>query len=126
MERPPSGAGATAHGWRNAWRRQATRGSTAMSRISVIGLGYVGSVTAACLAGEGHQVIGNDINPQKVEMVAAGRSPVIEAGLSELIAEQHDAGRLTATTDTRQAIADTDITLICVGTPSRPNGSLDV
>jgi GDP-mannose 6-dehydrogenase len=94
-----------------------------MARVSVFGLGYVGSVTAACLAADGHDVVGVDVNPLKVEMIEAGRSPVIEAGLEGRIAEQRDEGRLRATSDGHLAVLGSDISLICVGTPSRPNGS---
>lgn len=93
--------------------------------VSVFGLGYVGSVSAASFASDGHNVIGVDVNPGKVEMLAAGRSPVVEPGLDDLIRENVEAGRLTATTDARGAVAATDISLVCVGTPSRRNGSLD-
>ncbi len=93
--------------------------------VSVFGLGYVGSVSAASLARDGHTVIGVDVNPGKVEMLATGRSPVVEPGLDDLIRESVEAGRLTATTDALEAVAATDISLVCVGTPSRRNGSLD-
>jgi GDP-mannose 6-dehydrogenase len=93
-------------------------------KICLCGLGYVGSVTAACLARAGHTVIGVDINPDKAGMIGAGIPPVLEEGLPELFAEAARAGRLTATTDLRAA-ADADATLVAVGTPSRQNGSLD-
>lgn len=94
--------------------------------LSIFGLGYVGSVTAACLAHKGHRVIGVDVNPDKVEMLEAGRSPVIEAQLDELVAEGHRAGLLHATTDTSAAIAQSDVSFACVGTPSPRNGKIDV
>ena len=94
--------------------------------ISVFGLGYVGSVTAACLAHFGNSVVGVDTNPAKVEIINAGRSPIIEARLDELIPEAHQASRLRATTDAIAAICDTDISFVCVGTPSQPNGKLDL
>lgn len=94
-------------------------------RVSVFGLGYVGTVTAACLARDGHEVIGVDINAEKAAMVGAGRSPVIEPGLEEALRAGLSAGRLRATTDSAEAIAASDVSLVCVGTPSRPNGSLD-
>jgi GDP-mannose 6-dehydrogenase len=93
-------------------------------RVSVFGLGYVGSVTAACLASDGHTVVGVDINPLKVEQIDAGRSPVIEPGLEELIAEGRREHRLTATFDAAEAVTSTDVSVICVGTPSNGNGSL--
>ena len=97
-----------------------------MARIAVFGLGYVGAVSAAALAADGHDVTGVDTHPAKVEMVAAGHSPVVEAGLPELIAAGVAAGRLRATTDPATAVAASDVALLCVGTPSRPNGSLDL
>ncbi len=94
--------------------------------VSVMGLGYVGSVSAASFAADGHVVIGVDVNPAKVASVNAGQSPIVEKGLDELIRENVAAGRLRATTSTTEAIAATDLSLICVGTPSRRNGSLDL
>jgi GDP-mannose 6-dehydrogenase len=94
--------------------------------VSVFGLGYVGSVTAACLAKEGHTVIGVDINPLKVDPINKGQSPIVETGLAEIVAEAVGNGNLRATTDYRQAIGETDVSLLCVGTPSRLNGSIDL
>src|SRR5687768_5848597 len=94
-------------------------------KISVFGLGYVGCVTAACLAQDGHEVIGVDINPQKVAMIRAGQSPIVEPGLDELIAAAVRSGRLQATVDSRWAVLHSEVSLICVGTPSQRNGSLD-
>ncbi len=93
-------------------------------RISVIGLGYVGCVSAACLARDGHKVIGVDISPLKVDAINNGESPISEPGLSGLIRENVASGQLSATGDIDQAISETDVSLICVGTPSSPNGSL--
>jgi GDP-mannose 6-dehydrogenase len=95
-------------------------------RISVFGLGYVGCVSAACFAREGHEVAGVDVNETKVGIVNAGRSPIVEAGVGELIAEMVAAGRLRASTDTREAVRSSDLSLVCVGTPSNANGSLDL
>jgi GDP-mannose 6-dehydrogenase len=95
-------------------------------RVSVFGAGYVGSVTAACLARAGHKVVAVDVNPQKVDMINAGTSPVVERGLGELLAHVVGAGRLRATTSGAEAIDHSDLALICVGTPGRPNGRLDV
>jgi GDP-mannose 6-dehydrogenase len=95
-------------------------------RVSVFGLGYVGAVSAACLAADGHTVVGVDSNPVKVDLLNRCRAPVIEAGLGELIEEGVRAGRLHATTDCDAAVAGTDLALVCVGTPSRGNGSLDL
>jgi len=96
-----------------------------MSRISVFGLGYVGTVCSACLAKEGHRVIAVDINTQKVDIVRGGRSPIIEKDLEQLIAGGVESGALTATTDSRQAVLESDLSFICVGSPSHGNGSLD-
>ena len=94
--------------------------------ISVFGLGYVGSVSAASFAADGHTVIGVDVNRTKVDSMNEGRSPIVEKGLDGLIAENVASGRLRATTDTSEAIAASDLSLVCVGTPSRRNGSLDL
>jgi GDP-mannose 6-dehydrogenase len=95
-------------------------------RVSVFGLGYVGCVTAACLARAGHQVVGVDTNAEKVGMLNSSTSPIVEPGLSELLGEVVRNGQLRATTSSAQAIDVADLALICVGTPSRPNGQLDV
>lgn len=94
--------------------------------VSVFGLGYVGCVSAAALAADGHSVVGVDVNVDKVRAIEEGRSPFVEPGLDELIAEGVAAGRLRATTDTATAVAATEVSLLCVGTPSRRNGSLDL
>ena len=94
--------------------------------ISIFGLGYVGSVSAACLAGAGHRVTGVDINSRKVELLAAGRSPIVEPGISDLVAAGHQASRLGATTDGAAAVLDSDISFVCVGTPSLRSGKLDL
>ena len=95
-------------------------------RVSVFGLGYVGCVTAACLAHDGHSVIGVDVNPLKVDAINAGHSPVLEPGLDALVAEVVANGRLSASNDTVRAIGESEIVLICVGTPNRANGRLDL
>ncbi len=95
-------------------------------KISVFGLGYVGSVSAACFAADGHDVVGVDVNAEKVAIVNSGRSPVVEPGLDALIGRGVSAGRLRATTDAGDAVAATDVSLICVGTPSGRNGSLNL
>ncbi|HVH57487.1 MAG TPA: UDP-glucose/GDP-mannose dehydrogenase family protein [Vicinamibacterales bacterium] len=94
--------------------------------VSVFGLGYVGSVSAACFAQDGHSVVGVDVNPDKVASLNDGRSPIVEKGLDELIRENASNGRLRATVDTKEAVDATSLSLICVGTPSRKNGSLDL
>jgi GDP-mannose 6-dehydrogenase len=94
-------------------------------RISVFGAGYVGAVSAACLARDGHEVWAVDVDPKKVEQLAAGLSPIVEPGLDALIEAGVGEGRLSATMDAHEAIAATDLSYLCVGTPSRPNGSLN-
>lgn len=95
-------------------------------RVSLFGLGYVGCVTAACLAKCGHEVWGADINADKVGMINAGKSPIIEKDLGEMILEGHNNGRFRATSDPAEAVLNTDLSLVCVGTPSNGNGSLDL
>src|ERR1041384_2227527 len=95
-------------------------------KISIFGLGYVGSVSAACFAAAGHSVIGVDVNPAKVEIINSGKSPIVEAGLEQLISDGVTSNLLKATTDGLRAVMDSDISLVCVGTPSNPNGSLDL
>ena len=95
-------------------------------RASVFGLGYVGCVTAACLARAGHEVTGVDVSADKVAMVNGASPPVVEPGLGELLAEVVGAGRLRATIDPGEAVDRTDVALICVGTPGRVNGQLSV
>jgi len=95
-------------------------------RISVFGLGYVGCVTAACLAKSGHQVLGVDISPEKVVMVNDAVPPVVEPGLGEVLAEVVWDKRLRAVASTEIGIRESDLALVCVGTPSRSNGRLDI
>jgi GDP-mannose 6-dehydrogenase len=95
-------------------------------KLSVFGLGYVGCVSAACFAREGHEVWGVDVNPTKVEIINAGKSPIVEEGIGDLIGEMVAAGRLRATTDAAEAVRETDLSLVCVGTPSNANGSLNL
>jgi GDP-mannose 6-dehydrogenase len=95
-------------------------------KVSVFGLGYVGSVSAASIAADGHEVVGVDVNADKVAAVNAGRSPIVEPGLDELLAKGVDEGRIRATGDTADAIRSSEVSLVCVGTPSRRNGSLDL
>jgi GDP-mannose 6-dehydrogenase len=95
-------------------------------KISIFGLGYVGAVSAACLAQQGHQVTGVDINPQKAEIINSGHSPVIEQDIDEMIAQAVADGRLKATVDAQAGVLNSDLSIICVGTPSSDNGSLDL
>src|ERR1700741_4509613 len=94
--------------------------------ISVFGLGYVGTVTAACLAHQDNSVIGVDLSPGKVEAMEAGRSPIVEPRVPELVAECHAACRLHATSASEAAVLKTEISFLCVGTPSLRNGKLDL
>lgn len=94
--------------------------------ISVFGLGYVGAVSAGCLAHEGHHVTGVDPVSTKVELINKGQTPIIEAEIGEIVASNVRAGRLRATSDQTQAIRETELSFICVGTPSQPNGNLDL
>jgi len=93
-------------------------------KISILGLGYVGSVSAACLARDGNEVIGVDVNPVKVELLASGKSPIVEPGLNELIEQYVGNGRLKVSIDVSFAVHSSEVSLICVGTPSNDNGSL--
>ena len=94
--------------------------------LSVFGLGYVGTVTAACLAQQGHQVVGVDVNPQKVDIINEGRSPGVEPQIDELLSRVVAQGSLRATTQTVEGVLNSDLSLICVGTPGQENGGLDL
>jgi len=94
--------------------------------IAIFGLGYVGIVSAACLARDGHNVIGVDISAEKVECLRAGKTPIIEPGLEALVARGISEGTLIATVDAAEALRDADLAIICVGTPSNKNGSLSL
>jgi GDP-mannose 6-dehydrogenase len=95
-----------------------------VAKISVFGIGYVGVVSAACLADDGHEVIAVDLDPAKVSAVNSGLSPIVENGLDEIIARAVASGRLRATTDGQQAVLDTDASFVCVGTPSDETGAV--
>lgn len=95
-------------------------------RLSIFGMGYVGNVSAACFAADGHHVIGVDPNESKVGLINDARSPIIEPGLAELIEEGVKAGRLRAVTDPAEAVRHTELSMVCVGTPSQANGNLDL
>ena len=94
------------------------------SSVSVFGLGYVGCVSAACLASRGYRVVGVDVNPDKMESLRQGRCPVVEDDIGELTAEVVAAGNLVVTADARAAVLDSDVSLVCVGTPSGAGGAL--
>lgn len=95
-------------------------------RLSIFGLGYVGCVSAACFADRGHEVIGVDANPLKVDIINEGRSPIVEAGIEALLKTGVQEKRLRATTDSLEAVHQSDISMVCVGTPCQHNGSLDL
>src|SRR5882762_8004288 len=95
-------------------------------KLSVWGLGYVGTVSAGCLAQEGHEVIGVDSETRKVDLINAGKPPIIEKDIGQIIERQVAAGRLSATTQASVAVRQTDLFLICVGTPSRSNGDIEL
>src|SRR6185503_1990837 len=102
------------------------RASSLPMKICVLGLGYVGAVSAALLARDGHEVIGLDPERSKVSRINEGRSPIIEKDLGEIMLEQVRAGRLHAATNLDDAVRHTDLALVCVGTPSQPNGGIDL
>jgi GDP-mannose 6-dehydrogenase len=95
-------------------------------KLSIFGLGYVGCVSSACFSDGGHEVIGVDTNPVKVDIINDGRSPVIEPGVEDLIGRSVKDKRLRATLNSVEAVQETDVSLVCVGTPGRQNGSLDL
>jgi GDP-mannose 6-dehydrogenase len=95
-------------------------------RISVFGLGYVGTVSAGCFARDGHQVIGVDPVRTKIDLINAGQSPIIEAEIGEIVAQTAKSGALRATDDVDYAVCNTDASFVCVGTPSQANGNLDL
>jgi len=94
--------------------------------ISIFGLGYVGAVCAGCLSARGHNVVGVDISPAKIDMINQGKSPIVEPGLEQLLQQAVQQGRLYGTTDVQRAVLDTELSLLCVGTPSKKNGALDL
>lgn len=95
-------------------------------KISIFGMGYVGAVSSACFAELGHEIVGVDLNPQKLEAISKGRSPVVEAGVAERIEKAHAEGRVHATLDAKEAVARTELSLVCVGTPSNAAGELSM
>ena len=94
-------------------------------KISIFGLGYVGAVSLACLGRDGHEVIGVDIDRTKLDLIMAGKTPVVEEGMVELMQQVAASGKVSVTTDAQRAVLDSDISLVCVGTPSAANGSQD-
>jgi GDP-mannose 6-dehydrogenase len=94
--------------------------------VAVIGLGYVGAVTSACLADMGHAVVGVDVDRQKVDEIEAGRSPIVEPRLEELVASGRESGRLQVTTGLAEALRKCDLVMVCVGTPARSDGTVNL
>jgi GDP-mannose 6-dehydrogenase len=94
--------------------------------LSIVGMGYVGTVSGACLAKSGHRVYGVEINPAKVDLINAGKSPIVEEGISDLIEEVVGSGRMSTTSDLEEAVVNSDVTMITVGTPSVSNGALSL
>jgi GDP-mannose 6-dehydrogenase len=94
-------------------------------KVAIFGLGYVGSVSAACLAAAGHDVVGVDVDEHKLSLIRGGRSPINEPGLDDLLGKMVGAGKISVTSDTAAAVGSCDLSLVCVGTPSRRNGSLE-
>src|SRR5262245_31264455 len=95
-------------------------------RISVFGLGYVGAVSLACLARDGHTLVGVDVDKTKLDLLRSGRSPIVEEGIQELTASVVASGRVKVTDDPREAMRDTELSFVCVGTPSSENGNQDL
>jgi GDP-mannose 6-dehydrogenase len=95
-------------------------------RLSIFGMGYVGCVSAACFATRGHEVVGVDVNRTKVDIINDSRSPIVEPGIDQLIKAAVTTTKLRATTDATEAVLGSDVSLVCVGTPSNHNGSLDI
>ncbi len=95
-------------------------------RISIFGLGYVGAVCAGCLSARGHEVVGVDVSTAKIDLINNGKSPIVEPGLEALLQQGIETGRLRGTTDVAGAIRDTELSMLCVGTPSKKNGDLEL
>ena len=102
------------------------RKPSTIKRISIFGLGYVGAVSLACLARDGHRVVGVDIDPIKLNLIRARKSPILEEGIQELMHDVVASGRVAVTDDAAQAMRETEVSFVCVGTPSAANGSQDL
>jgi GDP-mannose 6-dehydrogenase len=122
-----SDAAKTATAVRHTWLDDAADDElvapAAPRKISIFGLGYVGAVSLACLARDGHQMTGVDIDSAKLEMLRRGQAPIVETGIQELTRSVSRSGRVTVTDSVRDAILATDVSFVCVGTPARANGS---
>ena len=94
-------------------------------RVSVLGMGYVGAVSAACLARDGHEVMGVDLDADKLRLIASGSAPIVEEGIQELMSEVVTSGRLKVGADAALAVRESDVSFVCVGTPSKSNGEQD-
>lgn len=112
--------------WLNEVPEHDVATASQLRSISIFGLGYVGAVSLACLARDGHQVIGVDIDATKLELVRSGRSPIIESGMQELMHAVVNGGSVAVTDSLRHAVLATDVSFVCVGTPPRPNGNQDL
>ncbi len=108
------------------YRDEPQRKPATVKRISIFGLGYVGAVSLACLARDGHRVTGVDIDAVKLDLIRNRKSPILEEGIQELMADVVESGRVTVTDDVAQAVRDTELSFVCVGTPSASNGSQDL
>jgi GDP-mannose 6-dehydrogenase len=106
----------------NQWLHQEVK----TMRISIFGLGYVGAVCAGCLSARGHEVIGVDVSTTKIDLINQGKSPIVEPGLEALLAKGIETGKLRGSTDVAGAIRDSELSMICVGTPSKRNGDLEL
>ncbi|HKU14438.1 MAG TPA: hypothetical protein VJQ52_08575, partial [Steroidobacteraceae bacterium] len=114
---------AAQHAWLHDAAADADAAVASPRRISIFGLGYVGAVSLACLARDGHEMTGVDIDPAKLELLRGGQAPIVETGIQELTGAIMRSGRVTVTDSVRQAILASDVSFICVGTPARNNGS---
>src|SRR5437868_4585091 len=94
-------------------------------RISVFGLGYVGAVSCGCMTDLGHEVIGCDVSQAKVDLINAGKPPIVEEGLDALLQKAVKAGKLRATTSPEEAVKNSDVAMVCVGTPSTRSGGVN-
>jgi GDP-mannose 6-dehydrogenase len=95
-------------------------------KVSIFGLGYVGCVSLGCLAKDGHNIVGVDLNKTKVDFINRGEATIVENGIAEIISEQHKLGRISATSNAIEAVQKSEISIICVGTPSTTNGHLNL
>ena len=105
----------------NGARPARSRKEVIPRRISIFGLGYVGAVSLACLARDGHQVIGVDVDPVKLDLIRSRKSPILEEGIQELMRDVVDSGRVSVTSDAVLAMRDSEVSFVCVGTPSAAN-----